>query len=153
LELIFYKMNHATPQMRSFARCIITNEAEMISKDVPSAALIVRNLHPHLRLLMGNTGFCALLSRALVLTKKEFPWLRDVEVGADGLLENFDQASTKISPSVVTEGSVALIAHLLGLLVSFIGGNLTLQLIQNIWPDLSHEIKLSEENDLGTGHR
>ena len=37
----------------------------------------------------------------------------------------------------VTEGSAVLLAQLLGLLMAFVGANLTLQLILKLWPKLS----------------
>lgn len=140
-------MNHATPQMLNFARCLIAHQAEEASLEIPTATPVVLKLRPYLGTLMGNTGFCALLSRALALTGQEVPWLRGVEVNTDGKLGNFDREAAKISPSEITDGSVVLIAQLLGLLVSFIGEILTLQLVRDVWPDLPPETNFSLGDD------
>ncbi len=86
---------------------------------------------------MGKGGFRALLSRALVLASAEVPWLRAVRVKAGwraGRLEVSDAIST---PAEFREGKVVLLAQLLGLLVAFIGVNLTSRLVGEIWPQIA----------------
>jgi hypothetical protein len=71
---------------------------------------------------MGNTGFHALLSRALALANAEVPWLRAVHVKADGSLEGLDEpGKRKWTRKEIAEGALFLLAQLLGLLVAFIG--------------------------------
>jgi len=91
-------------------------------------------LRPHLATLMGNGGFQALLSRALVLTNGEISWLRDIQVNADGTLEGLEAIHGRLDPAQFLEGRVVLLAHLLGLLVSFIGPDLTARIVGDIWP-------------------
>ena len=86
---------------------------------------------------MGNGGFHALLSRALALASAEVPWLRAVHVKADGSLEGLDElASASWTRMRLSRAGVVLLAQLLGLLVAFIGENLTLRLVREVWPKL-----------------
>jgi len=93
-------------------------------------------LRPHLATLMGNGGFQALLSRALVLTNGEISWLRDIQVNADGTLEGLEAIHGRLDPAQFLEGRVVLLAHLLGLLVAFIGPHLTARIVGDIWPQI-----------------
>ena len=85
---------------------------------------------------MGKVGFSALYSRALVLANAEVPWLRAVHVKADGSLGGLDALGAQVNPAEIFEGKVVLLAQLLGLLVAFIGGSLTLRLMREIWPKI-----------------
>src|SRR5664279_3639772 len=87
--------------------------------------------------LMGNVGFRALLSRSLALTNAEVPWLRAVHVKADGSFEGLDELGAHVDLDEIFEGRVVLLAQLLGLLVAFIGEDLTLRLVREVWPKLS----------------
>jgi hypothetical protein len=85
---------------------------------------------------MGNVGFRALLSRALALANAEVPWLVAVHVNADGSFEGLDKLGAQVDPDEIFEGCVVLLAQLLGLLVAFIGEELTLRLVLEVWPKL-----------------
>ena len=85
---------------------------------------------------MGNTGFRALLSRALALANAEVPWLRAVHVNADGDLEGLAEIGSLIDPTEFLEGRGVLLAQLLGLLVAFIGPSLTSRLVGEFWPQI-----------------
>jgi hypothetical protein len=84
--------------------------------------------------LMGNGGYRALLSRALALASSEVSRLRAVQVKTDGTLEGLAELHAQLAPEEFFEGSVVLLAQLFGLLVAFIGENLTLRLVNEIWP-------------------
>ena len=133
-------MNRATPQMRYFAQRLIAHETKgnkSFEVKLPAAFLVFEKLRPHLANLMGSTGFRALLSRSLALASAEVPWLRAVHVKSDGSLEGLEKFEAQIDPDKFFEGRVVLLAALLGLLVSFIGEKLTLQLVRGVWPKLS----------------
>ena len=49
----------------------------------------------------------------------------------DGALAGIEE---QLNPDKFFEGRVVLLAQLLGLLVAFIGANLTLRLVREIWP-------------------
>ena len=104
---------------------------------VPPVLHVTEKLRPHLANLMGNGGFRALLSRALVLATPEVAWLHAVHIKADGSFEGLDELEASVDPEGIAEGRVVLLAQLLGLLVVFIGESLTLRLVRDVWPKLS----------------
>jgi len=97
---------------------------------------------------MGNAGFHALLSRALALANAEVPWLRAVNVNAGGSFEGLDKLGAQVDPDEIFEGCVVLLAQLLGLLVAFIGEDLTLRLVREVWLKLSFN-----DLDFGKGYK
>jgi hypothetical protein len=125
--------------MRDFAKRLIAYETKgNKSSETKTAAVffVGEKLGPHLATFIGNGGFSALLSRALVLANSEIPWLRAVHVKADGSLEGLDGVGAQVNPAEISEGKVVLLAQLLGLLVAFIGESLTLRLVREIWPKI-----------------
>jgi hypothetical protein len=133
-------MSRITPTMRDFAERLIALETRGNSPSetrTPAAFHVCEKLRPHLATLMGNGGFRALLARALALANTEVSWLRAVHVKADGALEELEELHAQVAPAEFFEGKVVLLAQLLGLLVAFIGENLTLRLVREIWPKVS----------------
>jgi hypothetical protein len=133
-------MSRATPKLRDFAERLIAYEtrgSKSSETKAPAAFLVSERLRPHLARLMGKVGFRELLSRALVLANAEVPWLRAVRVKADGSFEGLDELGAQVGPDEIFEGRVVLLAQLLGLLVTFIGEELTLRLVREVWPKLS----------------
>ncbi len=123
--------------MRDFAKRLIAYEARgnhAPGHNAPGDFDICEKLRPQLVTLMGNAGFRALLSRALALAGDEAPWLRAVHVKSDGALEGLEEMHAELPPGALLEGKVALLAQLLGLLVAFIGQNLTVRVIREVWP-------------------
>jgi hypothetical protein len=121
--------------MRSVAVRLIEASSTTSSQTAHPVGLWIAELRPHLANLMGSGGFHALLSRALALAKEDMPCLHAVQVSATGALEVGD-AESRVDSKEFIEASVVLLAHLFGLLVAFIGENLTLQLVHEIWPKL-----------------
>ena len=137
--------------MRDFAERLIAYETrgnKFSETKTPAIFLIDEKLRPHLATLMGKVGFRALLSRALVLTNAEVPWLGALRVNADGSLQGLDELDAQVDPEKILEGRVVLLAQLLGLLVAFIGENLTLRLVREVWPKLS-----LNDLDFGKGYK
>jgi len=132
-------MNRAGSNIWDLAGRLIAYEARRKKSSVkgfPPAFLAVERLRPHLTTLMGNAGFRALLSRALTLASVKVRWLRQVDVKADGSMAGVG-ALEQVAPGEITRGGVVLVVELLGLLVAFIGENLTLQMVGEVWPKLS----------------
>jgi len=124
--------------MQNFAKRLINFEAKRdksIQTQFPDAFDDCEKLRPLLSTLAGEAGFRTLLSRALVLASAEVPWLRAVRVNPDGVLGGLEEIQPSPSSETTFEGRVTLLAHLLGLLVTFIGENLTLRLVQEAWPN------------------
>jgi hypothetical protein len=91
---------------------------------------VLEKLRLSLTQFVGADGFTALLRRALVLARSDFPSLQIARVTPDGRLEGIEEHAKK-----GVEAATAITAHLLGLLVTFIGEPLTFRLIRNVWPD------------------
>lgn len=128
--------------MRQIAARLIGDETKGKKGSDPkvSAAFqVCEKLRPHLATLMGKAGFRAILSRALVVARAEVPWMAALEVDADGALEGWGKLEPQVDAKELREGGVLLVAQLLGLLVAFIGENLTLRLVGDVWPKLSFE--------------
>jgi hypothetical protein len=133
-------MSQATPQMRDFAERLIAYEIRgnnSVGTKIPAAFPVFEKLRPPLATLMGNTGFRMLLARALARAEAEVPALRTVQVEADGSLTGLNELEAQVDPQEMAEGSVVLVAQLLGLLVAFIGENLMLRIVHDAWPILT----------------
>src|SRR5688572_30005825 len=130
-------MSRATPTMRDFARLLSAYEArgnKSSETKPPPTFPVCEKLRPHLATLVGKAGYRALLLRAVALAGAEVPWLRGVQVKADGSFEGLEELHAKLGPEEFIKGRSALLAQLLGLLVAFIGENLTVRLVREIWP-------------------
>jgi len=133
-------MNRATPLIRDFAERLIAYETggnKFSGTKNPAAFPVCEKLRPHLATLMGNSGFRALLSRALARAEADVPSLRAFQVKADGSLAGLDKLEVQADPEELARGSVVLVTQLLGLLAAFIGESLTRRLVREIWPKLS----------------
>lgn len=127
-------MNRATPKLRIHAERLIADEMSRnaSSKSNPTAAFaVIEKLNPHFGALMGAAGFRALLSRALVLANAEGAWPRELHVKADGSFEGLNELEAQANPEEIAAGGIVLLALLIGLLVTFIGEDLTLRLLSN----------------------
>jgi hypothetical protein len=98
----------------------------------PAVFRVSEKLRRPLSALAGATGFRALLTRALTLAKVDDSILRAVQIMPDGSLGGLSE----VHNDEATEAGVMLIAQLLGLLYAFIGEELTLHLLVDLWPDL-----------------
>ena len=130
--------NSITPKVKGFARRLVVYEtaaAKPVGVQKSAAFRVCEKLRQPLSRLAGVAGFRSLLSRALALTNDDARWMKAIHVKADGSLEGLDEAQAQLSETEIAEGEVILIAQLIGLLVIFIGEELTLRLVQESWPD------------------
>ena len=133
-------MNGAASQTQDLAKRLIAYEMSgnnSFEAKAPAVFYVCETLRPHLATLMGDTGFHALLSRAVVLAYAHVSWLQAVQVKADGTLGVSDRVAEQVAPEEMHAGSVALVSQLLSLLMAFIGANLTLRMVREVWPKLS----------------
>lgn len=124
--------------MRNLAKRLIADETKGNKSSeikTPEDFYAGGKLRPHLAALMGAGGFRALLSRALALTNTEVTGLRAVQVKADGSLEGTEALPAQLSGVELLEGRVVLLSQVLGLLVAFIGEDLTVRLVRDVWPN------------------
>ena len=128
-------MNRTTPKLRIYAERLTAHEMRRnaSSKPNPTAAFVViEKLSPHFSALMGVAGFRALISRALVLANPEIAWLGDLRVREDGSFEGLNELEAQANPEEITAGGIVLLARVVGLLVIFIGEDLTLHLLSDV---------------------
>jgi hypothetical protein len=103
---------------------------------IPAAFIVCGKLRSPLSVLLGNAGFGALLSRALALANREVSWLSSLHVDASGSLAGLAEPESLVGPYNGFKGGVALLTQLLCLLVAFIGEDLTIRLVRDVWPTL-----------------
>ncbi len=132
------RVNLATPSLRDLAERLLAEEREKsAATKEPGVVNVVGRLGGQLTKLAGVAGFHSLLSRALALARTEVDWLGTISVEPDGRLAGFDGQAATSDKDGTTQGEIVLVAQLLGLLNTFIGEPLTLQLVQKAWPDIS----------------
>ena len=90
-------------------------------------------LHVHLDPLLGAAGVHALLVRSAKLTQGPFSFL---ETETPDLSTALRERLLAQDPAVVTESAAALFATFLGLITTFIGDRLTIQVLRRAWPTL-----------------
>jgi hypothetical protein len=133
-------MSTAAPAIRHLARRLIAVEAardESPGAPAGGAVRVCDRLRESLSRLTGVAGFRSLISRALALAKAEVPSLAPAQVRADGSLEGLDGSRHDQGAGSGGEAGVAVVAQLLGLLMTFVGEPLTLRLVRDAWPDAS----------------
>jgi hypothetical protein len=116
---------------REFAQRLVAYEgvgAASALADTHAVCRVCDKLRRPITTLAGAAGFRSLLARALTLAKQESPVLGAWEVRADGSLHGLNGEAAQ-------SGEV-LIAHLIGLMITFIGEALTLRLLHDVWLDL-----------------
>lgn len=93
---------------------------------------VTEKLREPLATFMGATGFRLLAARALALAKADVPSLEAACVRPDGSFDGLEP-TPKFQNA---EAGVVVVAHLLGLLSTFVGEPLTRQLLRDSWPDM-----------------
>ena len=96
-------------------------------------AQVYERLGTALSKFAGVDGFRALVRRALKLASAEVPELESVRFSTNGKHEGLEKLTSGGSAS---EAAVALAAHILALLETFIGEPLTLRVVGEGWPEL-----------------
>ena len=125
--------------MKDLARRLIAVEAaseNVTDAHVHETVRVCDKLRISLTRFAGSDGFSSLLGRALALARAEVPSLQTVKIKPDCSLEGIGVLvgdTTNAEP----EAAVAITAHLLGLLETFIGRALTLRLVREAWPNAS----------------
>ena len=126
-------LNH---EMRDLAQRLVAYEAaagDSSDENTPAVFRVSEKLRGPLSTLAGATGFRMLLARALTLAKAHAPRISTVQVKLDGTLDGLSELHNE---DEAAEAGILLIAKLLGLLVVFIGEDLVLRLVLDVWPDL-----------------
>jgi len=128
-------MDKPSPTVRALAQRLLAFEAASEhAADAHEAVRVITKLRVSLTRFAGPEGSASLLRRALTLAGTEVPALRTVKLNPDGSLDGFEAIAIDAvagRPDV----AIAITAHLLVLLITFIGYPLTLRLVREAWPD------------------
>jgi hypothetical protein len=129
-------MIRATAELRTAAERVLgleTAASKRGATKLPAAAAVSDRLRRVLSTLLGTAGFRALLARAVTLAKAEVPEMMAVVVQLDGSLAGLS-LDDALGKNGFTDGEIVLVAHILGLLVTFVGEALMLRLVNDAWP-------------------
>ena len=126
------------PEMRHLARWLLEREAftdESAEVDGFEGVRVCEKLRTPLSALAGVAGYYSLLSRAVTLAGAEAASLGAAQFKLDGSLDGLSAVDSQERLDAAMLGGEILVAHLLGLLATFIGQRLTLSLLRDVWPD------------------
>jgi hypothetical protein len=129
-------MDMPFPSIRDLARRLLVLEAARAGASngpVLNAVRVCQALRVSLIRFAGPDGFTSLLRRSLAMAREEAPVLNNIKVNPEGCLEELQLIDG--AEDDATDAAVAITAHLLGLLVTFIGESLTLRIVRETWPD------------------
>jgi hypothetical protein len=136
------------PALRRLGKRLLRHELSLTSRagdgrpEAPAVAAAAERaaerLGRPLSNLVGIAGCQALLARALHLAAREWPLLAGVRaaVAPAGSLEGLEEVLPAAGRARAFAALAAVLAHLLWLLVVFIGEALTLHTVCAAWPDL-----------------
>lgn len=128
-------------RLSDFARRLLRHEAQSgghADEIAVGFERACRALHERLAPLISSSGFHALLARAFKLAARDAPFLAGVRISTNGdcALSGLDGGIEKRDPAEIADGLTAALAHFMWLLVIFIGENLGLRKVREIWPEV-----------------
>jgi hypothetical protein len=135
-------------QLLEIARHVMAAQAGTPSTSagaVEAMQLCCGELYRILETAMGPAGLQALITRAIQIAARDYPWLVTVTAGpaADCSLSGLTEAAARLKVEDANEGYAALLATIIWLLITFIGEDLTLRFVRHAWPKVSFT-RLSE---------
>lgn len=132
-------MDTPSTSIQNLARRLLAEEAaRRAASDAPAADLVNEKLRISLTRLAGADSFTALMRRAQGLSRTEATMPATAKDAATGGMERREQSASDAT-GFGTEQGVAVAAHLLWLLVTFIGETLTLRLVRETWPEVTFD--------------
>lgn len=140
-DVTLHSEHAVTRTQRELAQSILQRERELGPKQklagrIDVAERVLRRLAPGVTTLVTATGYRSLLARALRLAQVEFPALDAIRIPTSGGYLGRRPAS---HARATDDGLVSFIANLIALLATFIGDELTGNLIRDAWPDASKQ--------------
>lgn len=123
-------MGEPTVEMQELAQSLLFWEQRQEPDSVNganAAKRVIEKLQALLTRFSGADSFSALMRRALFLSRKSNPDLKDFKLSSDGSISSFKE--------LPDETILTLIAQLLHLMTLFIGKALTLSLLKEAWPE------------------
>lgn len=138
-------MDKSTSSTRELAHLLLAASQTGSHPYVSDVASVIERLRISLSRFAGEVGFVSLLRRAVAMASADVPSLQNVTIGMDGRLDGVEQIGAEPGTSALgAAAAVAITAHLLGLLVAFIGEPLTVRLLRESWPDTLISFKNSK---------
>jgi hypothetical protein len=121
-------------------------ETPTSAQSVATATRLHEKLAQHVAPVVGEAGFEALFFHSVKITKSTFVCLRELRTtgSTQEALRQFFERLEKQEPAVVAAITEAVMATLITTLCTFIGEDLTWQLLRGAWPDLPKQ-PLSEK--------
>ena len=113
---------------------------------------IYHRLHTHLMVLFGTSGFDALWARAMHLAQPNFR-AGDDTAAAESFPTRVSHAYGLYAavrghaPAIVQHNLVVAFASFITLLFTFIGAELSLRFIRQLWPDLPPDLAASRTEE------
>jgi hypothetical protein len=103
-----------------------------------AAERVCQKISRRLSRLVSPAGSQAILSRALHLARADFHFLEGVLAGRppEACLEGLPERMTDVQADQAHAGLLAVLGAVLDLLVGFIGEDLTIRLLREVWPNL-----------------
>jgi hypothetical protein len=126
-------MDTLPPSIRALARRLLAESQPAGEASSADIAVVSEKLRVELTRFAGASGFSSLLKRAVTLARAEVAELNHVRVTDDGHLEGLEHFAA-LPEALRQEAATAITAHVLGLLVVFIGEPLTQRLVRQLWP-------------------
>jgi len=128
-------------ETNDLARSLLAYEAAGSSSDTTEslAVRVCERLREPLCALAGVAGYRTLLVRALTLARLQSTStsLGALQVAKDGSLQSVGEPSAQSDQHVASDGDILLVTQLLGLFLSLLGTAVTLQLVQDVFPNLT----------------
>jgi hypothetical protein len=128
-----------SPETNDIARSLLAYEAAgSTSEPVRSLAVrVCEKLRAPLCALAGAVCYRTLIGRALTLAKSQTTSLCDLQIAEDGSLQGISKSSLQSDRHDASEADVLLTSHSIGLILSLLGTAVTLQLVQDVFPNLT----------------
>jgi hypothetical protein len=128
-----------TLEHQALARWLVTTEMGADEGPLAGSAAAGRvfdKLSHRLAQLITPVGSEALLTRAVHLSRAEFPFLDGVPSAQNtrGLIDRLREIAATVEPSQADEAFLSVLGALVGLLIAFIGEDLTFRLLRDVWP-------------------
>ena len=101
------------------------------------AVRVCEKLRGPLCALAGVACYRTLIGRALTLARSQTTSLGDLQIAEDGSLQSVGKSSLQSDRHYASEADVLLTSHSIGLILSLLGTAVTLQLVQDVFPNLT----------------
>jgi len=148
-------MSYIPPRLSEFARRVLLSEADKDTgtsdRSIGFISALDRAcvaLHDRLAPLISSAGFQTLMGRAVQLAGREFPFLAQVTVATNTRcsFSGLPLAVEGRTPEEIVDALSAVLSHFIWLLVIFIGENLGLLKVRELWPDVPFD-KMDSSGD------